>query len=63
MEKSFFEKNLEIEQQYLALYRTNPQAATKLLNDHAAACATTIMQTYTKLRNTIFEKYTNNKLR
>ena len=25
MEQSFFEKNREIEQQYLALYRTNPK--------------------------------------
>ena len=61
MEQSFFEKNREIEQQYLALYRTNPQAATELLNDHAAACATTIMETYKTLRNTLFEKYTDRK--
>ena len=43
MEQSFFEKNREIVQQYLALFRTNPKKATELLNNHAAACATTNM--------------------
>ena len=63
MEQSFFEKNKEIEQQYLALYRKNPKAATELLNNYAQECADTIMETYRVLRNTLFEKYTNNKLR
>jgi dipeptidase len=63
MEQSFFEKNKQIEKQYLALYRKNPKAATELLNNYAQECADTIMETYRTLRNTLFEKYTNNKLR
>lgn len=63
MEEKFFEKNREIEQQYLALYKKNPRAATELLNQYAQECADTIMQTYRTLRNTLLEKYTNNKLR
>lgn len=55
MEQSFFEKNKEIEQQYLALYRKNPKAATELLNNYAQECADTIMETYRVLRNTLLK--------
>ncbi len=63
METSFFIQNALIEQQYLELDKQDHQKAVALLDQYAQQCADTIMDTYHKLRNTLFVKYTNNKLR
>ena len=63
MEEDFFRQNEVIEQEYLKLYRKQPEKAAALLDDYAARCAGRIMTTYRDLRNTLFVKYTNNKLR
>ncbi|MEQ2976391.1 C69 family dipeptidase [Butyricimonas faecihominis] len=63
MEQSFFERNAEIEKEFIALQKKNPKKATELLNKYTQECADTIMQTYVQLRNTLITKYTNNKMR
>lgn len=63
MEARFFERNREIETQYLALSKNDKKKAKALLDAYARECADTIMDTYRKLRNTLIVKYTNNKLR
>ncbi|MEI3423205.1 MAG: hypothetical protein V8R91_20350 [Butyricimonas faecihominis] len=55
--------NAEIEKEFIALQKKNPKKATELLNKYTQECADTIMQTYVQLRNTLFTKYTNNKMR
>lgn len=63
MEAGFFAKNAQIETQYQALYPKDKKKAQALLDEYAQACADQIMDTYRTLRNTLFVKYTNNKLR
>lgn len=63
MERSFFERNAEIEKEFIALQKKNPKKATELLNKYTQECADTIMQTYVQLRNTLITKYTNNRMR
>ncbi|MEI3423184.1 MAG: hypothetical protein V8R91_20245 [Butyricimonas faecihominis] len=53
MEQSFFERNAEIEKEFIALQKKNPKKATELLNKYTQECADTIMQTYVQLRNTL----------
>lgn len=61
MEASFFARNAEIENEYVALQKKNPKKAATLLNDYAQECADQIMDTYRDLRNLLLVKYTNNK--
>lgn len=63
MEQNFFERNTEIEKEFITLQKKNPKKAKELLNKYTQECADTIMQTYRQLRNTLITKYTNNKMR
>lgn len=63
LEEEFFKQNKEIEKQYLELQKKNPKKARELLNAYTQECADKIMDTYTRLRNTLITKYTNNKMR
>lgn len=63
LEESFFESNRKIEKEYVELYKRNPRKAKELLNTYTQECASTIMDTYVNLRNTLITKYTNNKMR
>lgn len=40
MEQSFFERNAEIEKEFIALQKKNPKKATELLNKYTQECAT-----------------------
>lgn len=63
MENGFFERNQQIEKDFIALQKKNPKKAVELLNSYTQECADKIMQTYIELRNTLITKYTNNKMR
>ena len=63
LEKSFFERNAEVEKQYKEWQKKNPKKAAELLNNYTQECADAIMNTYVQLRNTLITKYTNNKMR
>ena len=61
MEERFFERNAQIEKEYAALQSNNPKKAEELLNRYCSECASDVISTYVKLRNTLLTKYTNNK--
>ena len=61
MEDRFFERNAQVEKEYVDLKAKNPKKAQELLNAHCAECASQIMDTYKELRNTLLVKYSNNK--
>lgn len=63
MEARFFDRNQQIEKEFIALQKKNPKKAVELLNLYTRECADEIMDTYTQLRNTLITKYTNNKMR
>lgn len=63
METGFFDRNQQIEREFIALQKKNPKKAVELLNRYTQECADEIMDTYTQLRNTLITKYTNNKMR
>lgn len=61
MEEHFFERNEQIEKQYVELKAKSPKKAQELLNSYCGECASQIMETYRDLRNTLLVKYSNNK--
>lgn len=63
LEDRFFERNTQIEKEYVLLQATDPNKAGELLNTYNKECASEVMKTYVQLRNTLLTKYTNNKFR
>ncbi len=63
MEESFFQRNVEIEKQYMEIDKKNHAKAVQLLNNYAQECCDTIMKVYRNLHNTLIVKYTNNKMK
>jgi dipeptidase len=61
-EKELFDKQEEIEQEALKLYKQNPEKAKLYLTDYTNKNMNTILKLYTDLRYTLIQKYSNNVL-
>ena len=60
-EQAMFDKQSEIEQQALALYKKDPQAAREFLTDYSNGLMEQVTEMFLGLRNELIVKYTNNQ--
>ncbi|MFA8435263.1 MAG: dipeptidase [Marinifilaceae bacterium] len=60
MEESFFTKLEKTDQEALKLYRKNPKKARQLLTRSTHENMQKVVEVFTKLRNTLITKYSNN---
>ena len=61
METAFFEEMSKVEEEYLQLSKKNPKKAARYLTEYTQSCMEQVLETYTRLRNLLISKYTNNK--
>ncbi|MEE9502018.1 MAG: C69 family dipeptidase [Candidatus Aminicenantaceae bacterium] len=62
LEASFFENLESIDQEALALYKTNPEKAKSFLTEYTLRSMEKTVKMYRELREHLISKYTNNKL-
>lgn len=63
LEKSFFEEREEIDKEAARLFQEDPQKARVLLTSYSNERMDKILKMYTKLRDILITKYTNNRVR